>query len=294
MEIFRYLRDHPHSSKKKLINHLEERTDSTISDRTFERWKAELFDIGIELEYNPAKQGYALVSDELYDGAQEFLQLAAYFAPLTNDLKKIKELRKHVQLSIGATKGHDHLMVVLDAIMSSLVIEFNHYSFQLNTHSKRAMCPYQLKEDSGRWYVVGIKPGEDHIHSFALDRITDLRITNRKFKPQANIDIDDYFDDVLGVWSGTDANTGDRVPVEQIQLQVRPYIWKWHQSLPIHHSQKLISQTDESVIFQLTIRPTIDFYSYVLKWTPYIKVLSPAHVVSTVMHELTAGLNQYY
>ena len=52
-------------------------------------------------------------------------------------------------------------------------------NYRWDEASKRTSEPYALKEFKTRWYVLAKDNGDSNIKSFALDRLTNLEITNK-------------------------------------------------------------------------------------------------------------------
>jgi predicted DNA-binding transcriptional regulator YafY len=78
-----------------------------------------------------------------------------------------------------------------------------------------------------------------------------------------------YFDECFGVIAGDGTN------VENVKLKVSAGQANYLRSLPLHHSQQEIQQTEEYSIFELRIRPTFDFYQEILRNGEDVEVLEP-------------------
>ena len=65
------------------------------------------------------------------------------------------------------------------------------------------------------------------------------------------------------------------------------------ESLPLHHSQRIIAQDDESITFELNVRPTFDFYQALLAQTDMAEVLEPESVRQEMMRFAEDMLNVY-
>ena len=63
--------------------------------------------------------------------------------------------------------------------------------------------------------------------------------------------------------------------------------------LPLHHSQKEIETGAEFSDFELTLRPTADFFSPLLARGAAIKVLEPANLAEDIKQLHKAALDLY-
>ena len=127
----------------------------------------------------------------------------------------------------------------------------------------------------------------DYMATFAFDRIIDLKSTNVKFKMQKDFDARSYFKDSFGVLVLEDVNV-ERVVVRAFGNE-RFYL----RDLPIHTSQREIAQGENYSDFELFMRPTVDFSSYVLGRSNQLKVLEPQWLANEVHQMLLDALNMY-
>lgn len=123
--------------------------------------------------------------------------------------------------------------------------------------------------------------------TFAFDRIIDLGPTNIKFKMRKDFDARNYFKDSFGALVLDDVNV-ERVVVRAFNNE-RFYL----QDLPIHASQREIVQGENFSDFELFMRPTVDFSSYILGRSNQLKVLEPQWLADEVYQMLLDALNMY-
>ena len=94
----------------------------------------------------------------------------------------------------------------------------------------------------------------------------------------SNFNAKDFFSEYYGIY------IDDKVPLQRIVLRAD----KWHKyymrTLPLHSSQKEINTTDDYADFEVTLRPTYDFYMKLLSFGNMIKVLSPQCVNKELEH----------
>ena len=77
------------------------------------------------------------------------------------------------------------------------------------------------------------------------------------------------FRESFGIINGTDETA------TQVILSFTPEQGRYVESLPLHHSQALISKSNEEIQFEYYIRPTYDFRMEILSYGSKVKVVEP-------------------
>ena len=124
--------------------------------------------------------------------------------------------------------------------------------------------PYALRYFGRRWYVLARTDFHNSLRLYALDRMKDVKISDKLFKLPEDFSADDYFSRYFGVIV-TDAKA------ENIQLKTTDTRAKYLRSLPLHHSQKEIAAN----LFELHLVPTDDFINAVRAMETEVEVVSP-------------------
>ena len=182
--------------------------------------------------------------------------------------------------------GTEHMAGLIHAIQNNVYTEFTYIKFWDASESSRKVKPIALKEARNRWYLIAMDDKDERIKNFSLDRIQDLSISTNKFKP-VSYNIAQEFRDSFGIINGT----GEE-PVEVI-LSFTAEQGRYINSLPLHHSQELISNDKNEFQFSYYIKPTYDFKMEILSYGDQVKVLEPENLKETISKNLKAALNQY-
>jgi len=183
----------------------EEGTRQETVARRFERDKAVLRDLGIELEYKydpligvwgyflPKRSSHRGGLDLSQDEVRLLMSLAAFAAksdgPLADNLagacqkllaqSSLSELGEDIsdfhfvmkpdEASDGSLSAN--LQVLALAVEEVRRVEFTYYSISRDVVGKRSVEPYGLKFSRGHWYLVGRCLDAEEIRVFRLDRI---------------------------------------------------------------------------------------------------------------------------
>jgi predicted DNA-binding transcriptional regulator YafY len=167
-------------------------------------------------------------------------------------------------------RGTQHLFPLINAIKDTVRIRFSYEKYQGETISERHLEPYALKESRGRWYLVGRTIGEQDIKNYGLDRISNLVVTDEPFRKDISINIAEKFNDSFGIYSG------ETYPVEDVILSFDAEDGRYLKSLPLHHTQEIVKDTDKEFVIKLQLKITSDFVMEIVSRSWSLKVIEPA------------------
>ena len=245
-----------------------------IQPRTFLRYKDyidETFPCYIEFNQRTGKyelhRHHALYGedDSLYDSL-----LSAYHIEGMTELA-LKH-RDKILLSDAPT-GVEFVQIILEAIDKKRGIECDYNSFNKKTNKHHVLIPYFLRTWEQRWYLVAepeTHPGE--LSVYALERMEEVELTDKKMIPSLNITAEEYFEGSFGV------NHSDNQKPEKIRIKVYGTQVEYIRYLPIHESQKEIEINKDWSIFEYRIVPCYNFYQQLLWHREKLEVLEPLHV----------------
>jgi predicted DNA-binding transcriptional regulator YafY len=177
---------------------------------------------------------------------------------------------------------------LLHAIKNHLEIQFTHEKFwkENNEKQKRLVYPLALKEARNRWYLVVQDPKDCVYKTFGLERISDLEITRKKFEYPKDFNPEEKFKYSFGIIT-------DRTKPEKIKIWLSHNQANYIKSLPLHHSQKIISENETECVIELYMSPTYDFVMELLSMGAEVKVLEPKSLQEEIKEKLEAALALY-
>ena len=244
--------------------------DGEIIPRTFARYKdyiAETFHCYIDC--NQSTNQYFLKRYHQY-GQDESLYnylLSAYHIEGMSELA-VKH-RDKVKL-LDAPTGVENVQIILEAIDKQKGIECVYYSFDKATKKQQLLIPYFLKTWEQRWYLAAEPDNHHHgISIFALERMDNIRLTEKKMLPSNDVTADEYWEGSFGV------NHSDNQVPEQIVIKAYGAQAEYIRALPIHESQKELERTDEYTIFEYHIVPCFNLFQQLLWHREKLEIIEP-------------------
>ncbi|MDR3705819.1 MAG: WYL domain-containing protein [Paludibacteraceae bacterium] len=256
----------------------------TISKRTFDRDKEDIASLfNIEIRYDHSERKYIIDSELEPEANERIFEAFDTF----NALNVTDRLSAYIHFEKRRPRGTEHLYGLLHAIKSKVRVVFTYLKYWEDSTTRRMVEPYALKEFKNRWYVLARDLKDAKIKSFALDRLSDLAISQTKFEWPAHFDINTYYRYYFGI-----IGSGSGKP-EEVILSFEPFQGKYIKSLPLHESQQTLIDNDTELRVKLTVYPTYDFVQEILSHGESVKVLSPQRLIDEIKASLAKALKQY-
>ena len=282
-------------------NFLEEKFEEKafelkFSEKTFKRDRNLIAEIlGLESKYQKTLGTFALNNEELNLESESTLDDIL----LIDAYRKSKKNSKIVLFEKREPKGLYHFSELINAIKSHRVVSFTYQKYDENQPEKRVVIPYALKESQNRWYLLATdfspenKKSLEHflstdekeefqkpkIKSFGFDRISNVEVHRTRQLRFLNI-LEESFKNSFGV-----SSTLDEIP-QEIVLSFTPHQGKYIKSLPLHHSQEILTDDEKELRIKVTLSPTFDFNQEILSHGSNVTVISPEsfrkHITNTI------------
>ena len=286
--IIKKLRKHP-ATFEEISDYLARESEFegynfNISKRTFQRDIKDIRAIyKIDIVYDSSIAAYRIDSDDHPEATERILEAFDTF----NALNITDRLSDHIHFEKRRPQGTENLYGLLHAIKNQLQIRFVYRKFWDEEVSNRTVEPYALKEFQNRWYVLATDLKDNKVKSFALDRLTELEITKRKFQSPKDFDVNEHFKYSFGIISPNGQQP------QEIILSFDPHEGKYIKSLPLHVSQVILEDTTEEVLIRLNLVVTHDFLMEILSHGAYVKVIKPLSLVDDIKNAFLKALSQY-
>ncbi len=259
-----------------------------MSRSTFNRHRDDILDVfGIIIDCDK-KDGFRYYIDNAEVLEEDTIQNWMLSTISVNSiLAESKSVHDRIVLESIPSNG-DNLYLFIDAMKRGVRIKVTYRKYGKDETKTTTVEPYFVKLIKRRWYGVVKIPGDDgYIFIIAFDRITEMELTAEKFTYPKDFDPQRFFKDNYGIaWSKD-------IPVQRVVIRAFGDQMHYYRDLPLHHSQKELDSTNEYTDFEVTLRPTEDFYSPLLSRGPYIKVLEPKWLAEKIKDLLSSAAKLY-
>ena len=259
-----------------------------LAPRTFANHVAAIADIfGIDIVCDRRDNTYSIDNEGDLGGSgiRDWLMEAL---SLNNLINESASLRSRL-LFESEPSSHRFLKDIIKAIRDERMLEVNYQGFSMDAPRDFLLEPFCLKEYKRRWYLFA----RDHHgkykepHSFALDRMNSLTVSEKPFTLPKSFDAQSFFSTRYGVLQ----YEGEKPA--HIKLKVCARQANYLRTLPLHASQKELEKNEDYSIFAYYLTPNYDFIHDVLYYGDDVEVLEPNNLRES-FSEIITNLNQRY
>lgn len=184
-------------------------------------------------------------------------------------------------------KGLEHFHALLHAIRQKRIVSITHQKYSDTASTHRIIHPLALKEALGRWYLMAIDTKDNHFKTFGLDRISEVEVYKTKFREKYDIDLKEKYRNSFGVL------TNDKLHIQQVKLQFSVEQGQYVKTYPLHHSQRVIEETRQHVLIELSLYITYDFIKELLSFGAELNVIEPLSLKNDIKKILKKALEKY-
>jgi len=286
--IIKKLRKHPASFAEiadylALESELQE-YNFNVSKRTFQRDLEDIRSLyNIDIQFDFSRKVYFLDFDEQSDVNERILEAFDTF----NALNLSDRLSNNIHFEKRRPQGTENLYGLLHAIKNQLQIKFTYQKFWEDELTKRNVEPYALKEFRNRWYVLANDLKDNKVKSFALDRLSDLDITKKRFQFPDDFNVNRHYKYCFGIISPNGHKP------EEIELSFDPFQGKYIKTLPLHESQQILIDNEEELRIKLTLFITHDFFMELLSYGENLRVIKPESLINDLKSTFKNVLKLY-
>jgi predicted DNA-binding transcriptional regulator YafY len=191
------------------------------------------------------------------------------------ELGTFQEARDRKVISFASNEyltGREHIGPIFKAITNQKVLNITYQKFTDAEIKVHTVHPYYLKEFDNRWYLLCYLSKHDRLMMLSVDRIIMMETNHKEgYIENTTYDLEEYFEDIIGVSRGEDSNQ-----VEKVMLKFSPLMSNYVNTKPLHGSQKTVQvEGDGSTVFSIEVIPNNELENLIFSFKDQVEVLEP-------------------
>jgi predicted DNA-binding transcriptional regulator YafY len=188
----------------------------------------------------------------------------------------------------GPHKSYAHLRETIrtlnDAVLAQRSVRIRYRTGRTGAVSSRTLDPYRVWYRSGGLYVVGHDHKSGELRTFAVDRISAIEATARRFAVASDFDFERYIGSSFGVIAE---------PATRVRILFESRWAGFVAERTWHPSQTLTATEGGRVELTMEVGGTDELRTWILSFGDGAVVLEPAALRDAVSRELEAALARY-
>lgn len=163
----------------------------------------------------------------------------------------------------------------LKATKLHCTLQMEYKTAQNTEYEQRLFDPYHMICQKGSWYVLGYSYHAEAVRLYAMPRIRNCKVTEKKFTIPKDFKLENHIDVQMGAWG----NSGERFKVEiEFVKGLKTYVMErtWHDG------QTLKENKDGSVYLSFETNQLGQVAAWVMSFTGGAKVLNPPELKNRV------------
>jgi predicted DNA-binding transcriptional regulator YafY len=174
---------------------------------------------------------------------------------------------------------------LVNAVTGRRELRFHYHKLKGSKPEPRRAQPYHVGRFENGWYLIARDLERAEMRTFALQRMSDLRVLGTRFRRDPDFDLRRYLDSGFGVWS----YAADAEPVE-VRLIFTGWAARVVAERHWHDSQRITALDGEGggIEFRARVAGLEEITRWVLGFGRHANVLSPAKLRNAVLEEALA------
>jgi hypothetical protein len=182
-------------------------------------------------------------------------------------------------------KGLNLFSDIFNAIVNKQSLHIAYKKFEKES-KQYTFHPYFLKQYNNRWFLFGLcehLKEKMTITNLALDRIEQIAIADITYIENADIEFNEYFEDVIGV-------TVLNKDIERIILEIDNELFPYVETKPLHGSQKIKERGQHTTTIELSLIINYELENLLLGYIDKIKIIAPEHLREKMMARVNEAI----
>ncbi|MDE0827559.1 MAG: WYL domain-containing protein [Akkermansiaceae bacterium] len=170
-----------------------------------------------------------------------------------------------------------------EALLQRHEIGFHYRKLGAEAAEARRIQPYHLGEVDGCWYVIGMDLDREALRTFALPRLSRLKVGKTRFELPDDFDGTNYLRHSFGVWTAASEEA-----LHIVRVELRDYAARMAQERRWHPTQelKVLNNAGTRVELCFHVSRLEEMVRWVLSWGSKAKVLGPPELKKMVRDEV--------
>ncbi|MGE9271517.1 MAG: helix-turn-helix transcriptional regulator [Verrucomicrobiales bacterium] len=170
-----------------------------------------------------------------------------------------------------------------EAVVKRRRVSFFYRKLGADRAEKRRVGPLHLGEVDGGWYLIGQDEDRHALRTFALPRITRLRVESELFERPEDFDGKDHLRRGFGIWS---AASDDRV--HQVDVELSGYAARLAMERRWHPTQEVEALDDQAsrVVVRFEVGALEEVVRWVLSFGSKARVVGPPELKRMIEDEI--------
>jgi predicted DNA-binding transcriptional regulator YafY len=174
---------------------------------------------------------------------------------------------------------------IADAVLNHFVTTFYYRKLGAEPSELRRVNPLHLGEVDGGWYLIAHDLERDALRTFALPRMTRLKVTQKTFDRPEGFAGNDHLKQSFGIWS-----VAGEYSRQVVRVELKNYAARLAQERRWHPTQEIFPLNGKAT--RVEVRFEVGRLEEVLRWVlsfgSQAKVLGPPELIKIVRAEIEA------
>ncbi len=199
-----------------------------------------------------------------------------------NDTEAIKNLQGISKIFKDHTLSY--FVQIVKSINQKTIIEFDYEKDSYGTFVQRRVTPIGFFKTNRSFIFVGLEDEDlDKVRFYLIEKIRDIKFTNRKTKIRTLPTMYEFLKDSWGIYqAGEVVNVVLLFDKKCTHIKNRIFI-----------NNQEIEETDEGIYFKAKLKVSNEFISWVLGWGKKCRVVEPVSLKNDVKRIATEILENY-
>lgn len=188
----------------------------------------------------------------------------------------------------GYIKDTGMLTQLIKSVKDKAVVRIDYQKFGSQESTSYTVHTFLIKEYKSLWYLTGFVEERNEVRIFGVDRIVNFEELNyeRIDEKEVNFSPDNFFKYCLGV-------TALNEEPQDIILEFTPISGNYIKTSPVHPTQTILKDDEESFILQLRLVNNYELRNWILGFGASAKVIEPASLREQIKEELAKAVALY-